>query len=258
MSEILTADHGKEAGHWYRKTGEPAYTMIGKNGAERPTTLRDARKEGLVPSVTSIIRCAAAPGLTNWMIDQAIMAALTLPRLEGENDTDFMARIKADSKEQARKAAERGTQIHAWVQAGFEGPRMWDEEQARYYISACETLDAECGCQNSWICEQSFATDRYGGKVDLHSNTHLIDIKTTDKDIATLKTWDEHAMQLAAYEIGLGGCNIGVKKCGILYVNSITAESRLIWIPDEDLSKGWKCFNALVDFWYAKTGLEAA
>jgi hypothetical protein len=35
-----------EAGHWYDKGGNPAYTTIGKNGVERPTTLRDAKKLG--------------------------------------------------------------------------------------------------------------------------------------------------------------------------------------------------------------------
>lgn len=237
-----------EGGHWYRKDGSPAYTIIGKNGQERPTTLRDAKKEGLVPSVTTIIKCAAAPGLTNWMTDQAIMAALTLPRNEGENDADFVARVKADSKAQAEKARERGTQIHAWVQAGFEGGTLdegWD-----YYESAASILIGECGHQK-WITEKSFATDSYGGKCDLHNNAYLIDIKTTDKDISTLKTWDEHAMQLAAYSWGLGG----ERKCGILFINSITAESRVIWIPEDDLWRGRKCFFALLDFWYAKTGL---
>lgn len=33
-----------EAGHWYSKEGEPKYTIIGANGKERNTTLRDAKK----------------------------------------------------------------------------------------------------------------------------------------------------------------------------------------------------------------------
>ena len=37
-----------ESGHWYTQTGEPMYTVIGANGKERNTTLRDAKKDNLV------------------------------------------------------------------------------------------------------------------------------------------------------------------------------------------------------------------
>ena len=32
-----------ESGHWYTKEGEPMYTIVGANGVERNTTLRDAK-----------------------------------------------------------------------------------------------------------------------------------------------------------------------------------------------------------------------
>jgi len=44
-----------EAGHWYDSEGAATYTIIGANGTERNTTLKDARKHGYVPSVTTII-----------------------------------------------------------------------------------------------------------------------------------------------------------------------------------------------------------
>ena len=50
------SDFASESGHWYDATGAARYTITGKNGKERPTTLRDARELGLVPSVTSILR----------------------------------------------------------------------------------------------------------------------------------------------------------------------------------------------------------
>jgi hypothetical protein len=79
MTEFATS-----AGHWYTLDGEPCYTIVGKNGAERNTTLRDARTMALVPSVTTIIRQAAAPALEKWKRDQLLMAALTLPRMPNE------------------------------------------------------------------------------------------------------------------------------------------------------------------------------
>jgi len=34
-----------EGGHWYDAQGEARHTIVGKNGKERKTTLRDARKD---------------------------------------------------------------------------------------------------------------------------------------------------------------------------------------------------------------------
>jgi hypothetical protein len=247
-----------EAGHWYKKDGSPCYTIIGKNGQERPTTLRDAKKLGLVPSVTTIIRCAAAPGLENWKQDQAILAALTCPRIEGESEADMLSRIKKDAAEQAKKAAERGTQIHAWIESFFNGIFVSDKEAERFYVSVDKTVFDETG-REFWSVEKSFAAGRYGGKVDLHNEDYMIDFKTTEKDITTIKTWDEHALQLAAYDSGIPNSTFpSGRKCGILYINVNTAESRLIWIPEEEIKKGWEMFNALLDYWYAKSGMEAA
>ena len=251
MAEIITAKHTSESGHWYQQDGTPAYTIIGKNGNERPTTLRDARKLALVPSVTTIIGMGNKPGLTNWLIDQHIMSALTCHHIEGETNDELIARIKQDAQEQAKKAREKGTQIHAWVQNYFEGKQLPDEA-LQYCLSARDIISNLDISSDLWICEKSFAYDGYGGKCDLHTDKHVIDIKTTDKPIADLKTWDEHAMQIAAYRHGLGIPNTSG---GILYINTIDASARLVMIDESDIRKGHGMFMALKDYWYAKTGL---
>ena len=92
-----------EAVHWYGKDGSPRYTVKAKDGSDRPTTLRDARKHGYLPSVTTILKIAAKPGLEAWKLNQMMMAALTLPRADGENEESFIKRVQVDSREQARK-----------------------------------------------------------------------------------------------------------------------------------------------------------
>ena len=54
-----------EAGHWYDRAGEPMYTIIGANGKERNTNLRDAKSLGLVPSVTTVMKIIAINKLIN-------------------------------------------------------------------------------------------------------------------------------------------------------------------------------------------------
>ena len=116
---MLVKEHQSESGHWYLPNGSPAYRVVGKNGKERNTTVKDAREHGLLPSVTTIIGCAARPALDVYKQQQAILAALTLPRLEGELEQDWLSRVVTDSKEHAKQAAERGTQIHGVIEAFY-------------------------------------------------------------------------------------------------------------------------------------------
>ncbi len=76
---IKTVD--SESGHWYAADGSPAYRIIGKNGKERNTTVKDARERNLVPSVTTVLGLVAKPGLNTWLQQQVLLAALTLPGL---------------------------------------------------------------------------------------------------------------------------------------------------------------------------------
>ena len=64
-NQVKESQHLSESGHWYTKTGEPMYTIVGANGKERNTTLADAKKLDLVPSVTTILGIVAKPALEN-------------------------------------------------------------------------------------------------------------------------------------------------------------------------------------------------
>jgi hypothetical protein len=251
MAEIIEAKHGEEGGHFYWPDGRPAYTYLNKKGEEKQTTLRQARTSGLWPSVSGIIKLAAQPGLQIWIIDQNILAALSLPRVPDETDDQFVARLKLDAKEQAKKAAEKGTQIHAWVQQGFLTDGKIPPDDWIYYAAAAQLLYDVLGPQQ-WVTEMAFAKDGYGGKVDLHAPGLVVDLKTTTKPLEGLKTWPEHSYQLSAYRHGLG---MDDARCFILYIHTETAESKLIEISPSELEKGWKCFNSLKEFFYAKSSL---
>lgn len=258
MAELIRASEGKT--HWYKKEdGSPFYTIIGTNGKERNVTLRDARKlKNIVPSVTTILKESARPGLNLWIQNQVLLAALTLPRIDNETEAEWIVRIMDDSKQTAIKAAERGTQIHTWIQQGFEGKLTIGDDGYEYYQAAAATLfDSvqEIGVQEiAWICESSFATDRFGGKVDLYSLApkYIIDVKTKDTTLDNVKTWDEHDMQTAAYRYGL---NQPAAKCGILFISTLDTSAKLVWIEEKKLERGLQMFNALLGYWYAKTGL---
>lgn len=240
--------HPAESTHWYDREGNPVYEVPAANGNMRPTTLRDARKLKLVPSVTTIIRQAAAPGLERWKQLNVLHSALTLPKVEGETEEAYLDRIMADSQEEGKKAAERGTRIHAALEAeDFSG------EFAKHVIAADDACIEWLGADQEWINEKSFAHPLgFGGKCDSFCAAAVLDYKTTEKDLATIKTWEEHAMQLAAYRHGLG---VMLARCAIVYIH-VNGQAKVIEIEEPELEKGWKMFSALMDYWYAKTGLQ--
>ena len=247
-----------ESQHWYTRTGDPAYTVKNKEGHQRPTTLREARKLGLVPSVTTIIKCAASPGLEAWKLQQMMLAALTLPRAPEETEESFISRIQADSKEQAKMAAERGSEVHAALESFFETRHVTTKFSPA--VLGTESEIVKVFGDLTWSAEKSFALNGFGGKVDLHSKDGqgvVIDFKTKEFTSETLdkaQGFDEHAMQLAAYRVGL---EIPQARCANVFV-SVT-EPGLVVVKEwdqEDLDRGWKMFSSLLEFWYAKSGLE--
>lgn len=248
---MATITHASEAGHFYTITGEPMYEVpMAKGNGMRPTTLRDARKLNLVPSVTTIIRCAAAPGLQRWRELQVLHAALTLPRDPAWSEEQFLDAIMADSQEQARKAAERGVAVHAAIQGGYEG-KIPFEEFIAHWNGTHKTVNS--WAVEQWDAEKSFSHPLgFGGKSDLSSpRGFVLDFKTKEFTAENLpKAYDEHALQLAAYRVGLG---IPTARCAIVFVSvTVPGLAHLVEISAEELDKGWRCFKALLDYWQSK------
>jgi len=241
-----------ESQHWYDRQGNPAYSVMAKNGQPRPTTLRDARKLDLVPSVTTILNVAARPALEAWKQNQMMLACLTLPRVEGETEERFIERIVKDSKEQGKKAAERGTTIHGALESFYEGIYLADFMS--YQTGVDGAVQGAFGTPE-WSTEKSFCHELgFGGKVDLHSksgNGIVIDFKTKEfSDPNTVDAYDEQLMQLCAYRVGLGIPNA---RCANVFV-SVTDPGlvKVIEWSEEEMKKGWVMFQSLLNFWQAK------
>jgi hypothetical protein len=247
---MLVKENTSESGHWYLPDGSPAYRIIGKNGKERNSTVKDAREHGLLPSVTTIIGCASKPALDVWKQQQAILAALTLPRLEGESEEDWLSRVVSDSKETAKQAAERGTQIHGVIEAFYEGIYI---PELPPYVRAVESAINEHFGSQLWISEKSFAYGGFGGKCDLVAKSgFVVDFKTTEKDLDKLDYFFDHQMQLSAYRQGF---EMPKARCAIVYVNALQNKAKLVEIPEDDLRIGWECFTHLLAFYRAKNKL---
>jgi hypothetical protein len=253
---MIVKEKVQENGHWYTKDGTPAYTTVGKTG-ERATTLRDARKLGLLPSVTTINGMLSKAGLDTWKQQQVLLAALTLPRSEGESEQEWLSRVMQDSKATGREAAERGTAIHAIIEGYFD--QVYMPEKPPYLDAIDSTLKSAFG-EQLWLPEKSFGHPLgFGGKCDLmakpvngNGDGFIVDFKTKDTDLDKVDVYFEHEMQLAAYREGLG---VPAARCAIVFVNGTTNQVKLIEVEQDRLQKGWECFEHLLRVYQIKNGI---
>lgn len=238
--------------HWYGRDGSSQYDA----------DLRKARKAGYVPSVTTVMNVVDKAQLTQWLVKQGIMAALTGTRLAGESDDAYIARILADSKQQAIDAANEGTRIHDACEQLFAGKGYVEGYQPHVTCVEIE-LHNLFPDVTDWISEKSFAHSLgYGGKVDLHSPSTgiVVDFKTKDGDFSDGKklAWDQN-IQLAAYQVGLdlakfvkfgfGGSYVH-QPCANIFV-SRTHPGKVashVWSA-EDIAHGWRVFEAALELW---------
>lgn len=239
-----------ESSHWYQQDGSPFYTIVGANGNERPVTLRDARKINAVPSVTTVLQVVPKPQLEAWKVRQAVMAALTLPRIDGEDSDALLARIDADGRAQAKEAAEEGTRIHDAIECHFKG-RPIPPQYARHVVATLARIAELFPGVTDWRAEDYFChASGYGGKVDLHSPSTgiVIDYKGKDGDFSDGKklAYDQH-YQLAAYQTGL---RLPANVCANIFVSRTHAGAvaHNIWTIDQ-VKEGWAMFSAALDFW---------
>jgi len=92
-----------ESSHFYTKDGEPRYEA----------GLRDARKEGLLASVTTVDKGAFPnAGLERHKMNSLVQAAISNPIQPHESPEDYANRVYELSIEKVKAAADFGTRLH--------------------------------------------------------------------------------------------------------------------------------------------------
>jgi hypothetical protein len=255
-----------EAGHWYAYPGgEPRYTITGKNGKERNTTLRDARQHGFVPSVTTIISIMDKPGLRGYFRRQMYEAAFTTPRPKGMGDDEHFTACCQWADEHAERAREAGTAMHAEIERQLSGEAEW----SIITNIIANRLTASSIFLANGKSEHSFAhVDGFGGKVDWHDDAAVVDFKTKDtipldgdgkpvsKDGKPARlAWDEHVIQLAAYAYGLG---IVAPRCINCFIGVSDGHIVLHEWDAVEITKGLRMFRLCLALWQEKNDWNGA
>lgn len=251
-------------GHWYDKDGFPMYEVpkkTSKTGEMRATTLRDARKLNLYPSVTTITKVAAKPGLTRWIEEQAIMAALTgESQRNGEDEKAYIKRVLLDAKEQVIQAADRGTILHNELEKGLNNEEV--HINYREYVDPVLDYIHDTYGSEGYYTEKTFTNLHLGfaGKSDLiivppnqAVKFMVIDFKSKDKleekKNKAQYVFKEQAMQLAGYTVGN---ELDLERTRLINIFLSTSEPNYFKVhewPSEDNELHWNKFRHLLEFW---------
>lgn len=244
-----------DGGHWYFPDGKPCYEVpyADPRKGMRPTTLSDARKLGLVPSVTQILKILHKQALVDWLIEQAVLAVLTTPRNDGEALDAFIERVLHTEKVQDQEsqiAKDRGSEIHAALEGAFQGtfpdPELW---------SWCEPAYSAIAKRGRMVAVEACVVGLgYGGKLDLIQETEhevwLWDWKTSKKLPNPEKggAWMEHRLQLSAYAAAWAQGDKPIRT-GNVYISTVEQGSFCVCEHGDWLETYQQGFKPLVQVW---------
>ena len=271
-----------ESSHWYTPNGEPAHRWEGKN-----TTLWTARKLqrekgiGLLPSVTNLLNALAKPALTRWFVEQGIIATIkhleTMSFLNAKgkkqlqhvlDETPSGARFKQEafdlSRERSGTATNFGSRWHAMAEAVALGRTPKVDDDLTEYLPHFKTwfdervesvervehvlVDRETGFAGT--CDGIFRMET--------GEWAIVDYKTSGKPIKKLKSWDEHAWQLASYRHAAQLIYPDrTFICMNVLVSSIEPGKPVEMLHSEEkLREGWEIFRRTAEIWQLMKGYK--
>lgn len=243
--------------HWYDpRTGEPKHFVEKKDGSGlRPTTLRDAKAHGWYPSVTTILKVLHKEALVHWLIRQAVLTVMTAPRLTEESVDAFVDRVLSKERQQdeeAKKARDRGTDIHEALERQLSGQEC--DAEIFPWIAPCLAEIQKRGTVLE--IEKILVGNGYAGKTDLIQQggecVWILDYKSTTK-LPEKASWLEHRLQLAAYAHAYYTSQNNLSANGIrtanVYISTVECGEFIIHENPVWLGDYMRGFLPLVKYW---------
>jgi len=254
--------------HWYNDKGEPCHTSVGAKGQEVKTTLTQARKRGLLPSVTTVLSILAKPELDRWKHKQITTACYENPSIQqGQykwTPEAYNAEMLKKAFETVSDAADLGTLIHDALEKHFKG----EEYECRKEVTLGDkttNLETIAGQVEAWAYDNDVKIEEpelrladvengFAGLTDaviaVKDQRGILDFKTRRFDDTKIKPYSEHPTQIAAYHMAKYGeildtdigCNlyISTTKVGLIHP---------VWYGADELRKHWEKFKHCLGLW---------
>ena len=246
--------------HWYMADGTPKHSILKANGdGERATTIADARKLKLFPSVTNILAVLDKPALITWKQKQAILAAIKSPKTAEESEDYYCKRIIDASMEQVAEAADLGSSIHHAIESWLNDKAAPPPELAVYVNPIMEWFTATAITTSA--TEKTLVNQQrgYAGTADVlfhygKKGIGVIDFKTRKTtEGKKIEPYDGQAMQLSAYAAAeYGEDALESALIANIYI-STTEPGRVEVFKHKDPLKHYRAFLNCCGIWrYAK------
>lgn len=279
MSEE-TKIRSSSSAHWYTRDGEAMHTYINTKGGESKTTLREARKFDLLPSVTSVLYVLAKPQIADWKATHYMNAAIEVAwDFLKENALNlnwrvwtksrfkvYQSKVAVKAKELAEERmgvpAKLGTTIHNDIEAWLMGmPTTYLKEEALERLNRIliEILGPDWRDLDTKP-ELIVVGEDYAGCIDLlvieerpDQTLHatVIDWKSQDTKKWGCSFWDDYIMQGSAYlEAARSqfGCITGDFYTVVISRDEPGVADWKKWTQDE-LWTGWQKFTHAKALW---------
>ena len=258
---ILTKKLKTGGGHWYDANGKACHTQPkAKGDGERSTTLADARKLKLFPSVTTILGIFSKPGLEMWKMKEIAKVAFSIPRIKDETEDEFAARCMVKQAAPVEEAADFGTQVHDAIEKFFEGEPVPDELYE--YVQPAFDWKQEMGLR--FLEREAILVNKehgFAGMVDIvcvgkGGEKGVIDWKTR-RTIEGRKVtpYDFQIHQIAAYAATYWGAEAvenGEVQGANCYISSTEpGRFEVCGYSPPEIAEAWETFKAACSIWRA-------
>lgn len=245
--------------HWYDRYGQSAHQQPNKTtGGLRPTTITDARKLKLLPSVTTIQQLLAKPQLERWKLEQVAGQAWESffvredDRLEKDQ---FVSTIIEQAFKQVEDAADLGTDIHAAIENHFQG-RPYDALMGPYVLRVANWAEQESveflEHELRLVSEEHGYAGITDAVISCPRGNGILDFKSRKtKPGQPCTPWETEPMQVAAYFVARFKRLPGEGDCGVNVYVSTTEPGRIeaSWYDYHRLCREWHAFEACCLLW---------